>query len=230
MLATVLRTGQVLSLFNAERSEWTLGEVAAALGLPPSTVHALLKTLCAVGLLRRTPSRGYALGYKLHVLAADLMATEPALQAARHAAEDLARSWGGVARVLVADPGWGPVEVLRAEGADSDCRLLEAPHRCLATAAASRAGVGEGPWCDVERTRPGWCCTAAVVGASGSVRVVVDLQLGCRPRWRPPVDSPSAVAGLGPRPWWPSPGAGAVSWPGSGRPRYAGGGRAFPGT
>jgi DNA-binding IclR family transcriptional regulator len=177
MLATVLRTGQVLSLFNAERSEWTLGEVAAALGLPPSTVHALLKTLCAVGLLRRTPSRGYALGYKLHLLAADLMATEPALQAARRAAEDLARSWGGVARVLVADPGWGPVEVLRAEGADSDCRLLEAPHRCLATAAASRAGVGEGPWCDVERTRPGWCCTAAVVGASGSVRLVVDLCL-----------------------------------------------------
>jgi DNA-binding IclR family transcriptional regulator len=181
MLATVLRTGRVLCLFSAERSECALGEVAEALGLPASTVHALLKTLCAAGLLRKTPSRRYALGHKLHVLAADLVATEPALQAARRAAEELARTWGGVARVLVAGPGWGPVEVLRAEGVDGDCRQPDSPHRCLATAAAIRAGAGEGPWCDVERTRPGWCCTAAVVAASGSARLVVDL---CLPRSR----------------------------------------------
>ena len=112
MLLTVLRTGAVLSLFDAAHPERTLSEVAEALGLPRSTVHALLKTLCAAGLLRRTPSRRYALGTRLHALSAELLATEPVLAKAGRLVEDLASTWGGVARLLAVDPAWGPVEVL----------------------------------------------------------------------------------------------------------------------
>lgn len=177
MLATVLRTGQVLSLFGPQRPECTLTEVAEALGLPRSTVHALLKTLCAVGLLRRTPSRRYALGPKLHALAVPLAATDPAVRAAQGAAEELARRWGGVARVLVAGFGWAPAEVFRAEGAEASLRAGAPPHRCFAVAAAAKARAGDGPWCDVERTRPGCCCVAVCAADCDAARLVVDLCL-----------------------------------------------------
>ncbi len=177
MLLTVLRAGAVLGLFDAAHPERTLSEVAEALRLPRSTVHALLKTLCAAGLLRRTPSRRYALGTRLHALSAELLATEPALASVRTAVEDLAGTWGGAARLVAVDPAWGPVEVLRAEGADSDRRVGVAPHRCRAVADAVAAGEGtQGCWLDVEVTQPGWCCVAAAVrGTSGAL--VVDLTL-----------------------------------------------------
>jgi DNA-binding IclR family transcriptional regulator len=177
MLSTVLRTGQVLALFDAGHPERTLGEVAEALRLPRSTVHALLKTLCATGLLRRTPSRRYALGPRLCSLSARLAAAEPALAAAQRAVEELARSWGGLARVLVLDPVWGSVEVARASAPHAD-PADEGTHRCQAVVDAVAArGVPEGGcWCDLELHRPGWCCLAAAVRGSAGV-LVLDLSL-----------------------------------------------------
>ncbi|MDR7414271.1 MAG: helix-turn-helix domain-containing protein [Armatimonadota bacterium] len=177
MLLTVLRAGAVLSLFDAAHPERTLSEVAEALELPRSTVHALLKTLCAAGLLRRTPSRRYALGTRLHALSAELLATEPGLANAGKLVEDLAATWGGVARLLAVDPAWGLVEVPRAEAADADRRVRVTPHRCQAVADAVAAGEGaQGCWTDVEVTQPGWCCVAAVLrGTSGAL--VLELTL-----------------------------------------------------
>ncbi len=170
MLTTVLRTGAVLALFDSAHPERSVTEVARELALPRSTVHALLSALCAAGLLRKTPARRYALGWQFPVLAGWLAATEPALAVACKAAEELAGTWGGAARVVVRDPAWGPVELLRAGGKGS----AHAPsHRCQAARQALAAGEAAFG-CDLEVTRPGWCCLAAVVRGTGGA-LAVDL-------------------------------------------------------
>jgi len=181
MLATVLRTGQVLALFDPGHPERSLSEVAEALGAPRSTVHALLKTLCRAGLLRRTASRRYALGPRLYDLAADLFAGEPALRRVWHGVEELARTWGGVARVVVGDAAWGPVEVVRAEAHRGREGSGGWPHRCQAVLGALSSGreAATGCWCDLELSRPGWCCVAAVVrGSCGAVALDLCLPAG----------------------------------------------------
>ncbi|WP_326837562.1 IclR family transcriptional regulator [Amycolatopsis rhabdoformis] len=67
-LKTVERIGPLLDLFTADRQEWELGEIAAALGIPRSTAHGLLRSLVSTGLLA-TPARGrYQLGTKIAAL------------------------------------------------------------------------------------------------------------------------------------------------------------------
>ncbi|WP_415831238.1 helix-turn-helix domain-containing protein, partial [Deinococcus frigens] len=47
--ATVEAAVRVLELFDADRSEWTLSELARHLGQPTSTVHEQLLTLAGSG-------------------------------------------------------------------------------------------------------------------------------------------------------------------------------------
>lgn len=56
---------RVLDAFDALRPFLTLGEIAAAAGLPASTAHRIVGELTAEGLLERMPDRTYRLGVRL---------------------------------------------------------------------------------------------------------------------------------------------------------------------
>ncbi|MFD6894655.1 IclR family transcriptional regulator [Rhodococcus sp. NPDC060086] len=73
MLSTVARTGSVLNLFTIDKPEWGVREAADYLGLPKSNTHELMASLSRIGLLRRTPSGRYRLGWRLLTISADLL-------------------------------------------------------------------------------------------------------------------------------------------------------------
>ncbi|UZJ25855.1 IclR family transcriptional regulator [Rhodococcus antarcticus] len=62
---SVDRAFTLLELLADAGGRATLGELAAASGLPAPTIHRLLRTLVAGGHLRQEPSRAYALGPRL---------------------------------------------------------------------------------------------------------------------------------------------------------------------
>ena len=59
----------LLELIAAHRSAMSLSELASASGLAPATLHRLARTLVDLGYLRQEPSRRYALGPRLFLLA-----------------------------------------------------------------------------------------------------------------------------------------------------------------
>ena len=59
----------LLELVAAHRGAMSLSELATASGLPPPTLHRLARTLVDLGYLRQEPSRRYALGPRLFLLA-----------------------------------------------------------------------------------------------------------------------------------------------------------------
>jgi IclR family acetate operon transcriptional repressor len=62
---SVERVIDLLELLAGEPGEVPLARLAAASGLPPSTVHRLMSTLVARGYARRLPSRAFVLGPRL---------------------------------------------------------------------------------------------------------------------------------------------------------------------
>lgn len=72
VLSTVANATAVLDLFTTEAPEHGVSDVARALRMPKSRAHALLTSLAAGGLLRRTEDRRYRLGWRIldmhHVL------------------------------------------------------------------------------------------------------------------------------------------------------------------
>jgi IclR family acetate operon transcriptional repressor len=59
----------LLELVAAHREAMSISALAAASGLPPATLHRLARTLVDLGYLRQEPSRRYALGPRLFLLA-----------------------------------------------------------------------------------------------------------------------------------------------------------------
>src|ERR1700712_253314 len=59
----------LLELVAAQRDAMSLSELAGASGLAPATLHRLARTLVDLGYLRQEPSRRYALGPRLFLLA-----------------------------------------------------------------------------------------------------------------------------------------------------------------
>jgi IclR family acetate operon transcriptional repressor len=59
----------LLELIAAHREAMSISELAAASGLAPATLHRLARTLVDLGYLRQEPSRRYALGPRLFLLA-----------------------------------------------------------------------------------------------------------------------------------------------------------------
>jgi IclR family transcriptional regulator, acetate operon repressor len=59
----------LLELVAAHRGAMSLSEIATASGLAPATLHRLARTLVDLGYLRQEPSRRYALGPRLFLLA-----------------------------------------------------------------------------------------------------------------------------------------------------------------
>jgi DNA-binding IclR family transcriptional regulator len=65
MLLTIDSAGRVLDLFTPSVHERGVTEVALELGVSKSKAHALLASLAHVGLLRRTPTGRYRLGWRV---------------------------------------------------------------------------------------------------------------------------------------------------------------------
>jgi IclR family acetate operon transcriptional repressor len=59
----------LLEVIAANRGAMSLSELATTSGLPPPTLHRLARTLVDLGYLRQEPSRRYALGPRLFLLA-----------------------------------------------------------------------------------------------------------------------------------------------------------------
>ena len=59
----------LLEVIAAHRGAMSLSELATSSGLPPPTLHRLARTLVDLGYLRQEPSRRYALGPRLFLLA-----------------------------------------------------------------------------------------------------------------------------------------------------------------
>ena len=120
MLQTVQKAAQVLRLFTPRQPEWGVTEVAAALAIPKSGAHALLRTLAAEGLLQRTPNGRYRLGWSLFELSQTLLDSSALLRAARPVMERLVAGWGETAHLAVLVDG----QVLYVEKLQGD-RALE---------------------------------------------------------------------------------------------------------
>lgn len=75
MLQTISKAGQILNLFTVERPEWGVSEIAQVLGLPKSSASVLVSTLAEQGLLHRTRTRRYRLGWRVLSLSRVLLET-----------------------------------------------------------------------------------------------------------------------------------------------------------
>lgn len=75
---TVARTLELIQFFGGARGEWTLGELAAAANLPPSTLHRLLKLMQADGFVESDErTRRYRPGAELYRIGAMLASRMP---------------------------------------------------------------------------------------------------------------------------------------------------------
>ncbi|UEA61134.1 IclR family transcriptional regulator [Gordonia otitidis] len=64
-LQTVQKIGPVLDLFTVARPEWGVSEVAAEVGVPRSSAHALLASLVDIGLLQCRARGRYRIGWRV---------------------------------------------------------------------------------------------------------------------------------------------------------------------
>lgn len=151
MLSTVQRVGQVLELFGMDHPERSVSEVASLLGVPKSTAHALLRTMCEIGLLRRTADRRYRLGSRILALSSTLLATTQYRVEARPVMEELVSRFGETVhlatmegdRVLYVDKLQGT----RAVQVSVTGVGVELPAHC---SAVGKALLAARPWTEVE--------------------------------------------------------------------------------
>lgn len=74
-LQTVQKIGPVLDLFTVRRPEWGVTEVAAEIGVPRSSAHALLASLVDIGLLQCRSRGRYRIGWRVVELNQTLQGT-----------------------------------------------------------------------------------------------------------------------------------------------------------
>lgn len=102
-LQTVRKLGPVLDLFSADQHTWGVTEVAEALAMPRSSVHALLTSLVDVGLLQTRGRGRYTLGWRVLELAEVLRSRTDLRSLAAPVLEDLVRAHGETAHLAVID-------------------------------------------------------------------------------------------------------------------------------
>lgn len=103
MLNTILKAGQVLSLFSREHPEWGIREVAETLGIAKSSAHDMMSSLAAIGLLSLTDDRRYRLGWKLVELSEALLATTELRSAARSVMQQLVDTYQETLHLAILD-------------------------------------------------------------------------------------------------------------------------------
>jgi DNA-binding IclR family transcriptional regulator len=103
MLHTIEKAGEVLALFDRERTEWGVREAAEALGLAKSSAHDLLTSLAQVGLLGKTGEGRYRLGWRLVTMSETLLATTELRCEARPILEELAGEYQETIHLAILD-------------------------------------------------------------------------------------------------------------------------------
>lgn len=105
MLLTIDCAGQVLALFTKDHPERGVTEVALALGVSKSKAHALLASLAAVGLLRRTQHGRYRVGWRVLSLNRVLAETTDFHRYSRPVLQKLGEHCGEMVHLGVLDDG-----------------------------------------------------------------------------------------------------------------------------
>lgn len=151
MLGTVRKVARVLDLFSAERPEWGVTEVARALGIPKSTAHALLDTMCRIGLLRKTPHCRYRLGWRVLALHRVLMETTEFRAEAVPVMQGLVARYGETVHLAALDDG----QVVYVEKLEGTRAVRVAVSRVGARLPAHCSAVGKvllafRPWEEVQ--------------------------------------------------------------------------------
>lgn len=103
MLSTIRKSGWVLELFDVQHPERGVSEVAASLHIPKSSAHELLSTMADMGLLRRTATGRYRLGWKILGLSHVLVSSTELLAEARPVMDELVRRYGENVHLAVLD-------------------------------------------------------------------------------------------------------------------------------
>jgi len=125
----------LLTLVAAGPAQFLLSELAERAGLPPSSVHRLLKVMQRWGLVERGEGQSYRLGRELHRLASQLVAGFDLVRSARPCLEELVAQWHETAVLCVYSP------TLRA-GVIAD--VVVTPH--LLRFSVDRGGQVSLPW------------------------------------------------------------------------------------
>ncbi len=105
MLQTVQKAAEVLNLFSIERPEWGVSELAKALAFPKSSASALVSTMAEQGLLRRTSSGRYKLGWRVVALSQVLLSTTDFHIEARPVMEALIARFGETVHLATLEGG-----------------------------------------------------------------------------------------------------------------------------
>ena len=147
MLQTIEKASEVLALFDRERPEWGVREVAEGLGLAKSSAHDLLTSLEQVGLLGKNGEGRYRLGWRLVMLSETLLATTELRREARPILDELAGRYLVRRQIIVDDTDLGDYpEEDRHYGPSGQVPSLrrEVPHPKSGGVASGRVAFGGG--------------------------------------------------------------------------------------
>lgn len=100
-LQTVQKIGPVLDLFTVARPEWGVSEVAAAVGVPRSSAHALLASLVDIGLLQCRARGRYRIGWRVVELNQTLQGTVDVKSCAAPILQSLSEKYGETSHLAV---------------------------------------------------------------------------------------------------------------------------------
>lgn len=104
-LQTVQKAGQALGLFSSARPEWGVSEMARVLELPKSSVSELLTSLADTGLLRRTDSGRYRIGWRLFELSQGMLESTDFRTEANPVMTALVERFGATSHLAIIEEG-----------------------------------------------------------------------------------------------------------------------------
>lgn len=132
MLGTIAKSGRVLALFTPRRPEWGVTEVARSLEMPKSGAHSQLSALTQIGVLRRTATSRYRLGWRLISLSHTVLETAGFRRQARQELTQIVAHAGKACSAWLAVRDGGEViSVDQAGGSESRAGFLTTAGRRL---------------------------------------------------------------------------------------------------
>ena len=132
VLGTIAKSGRVLALFTPRHPEWGVTEVARSLQMPKSGAHSQLSALTQIGVLRRTATSRYRLGWWLISLSHTLLETSGfRRQAHRELAQLVAHTGKACSAWIAVRDGGEVISIDQAGGSESQARFLTAAGRRL---------------------------------------------------------------------------------------------------
>jgi DNA-binding IclR family transcriptional regulator len=133
------KVGSLLNLFSFAQPEWGVREVAETLKLPRSTMGDLMLSLAEQGLLSKTTTGRYRLGWRLFELSQVLVEHTDFCIEARRTMHDLVERWGETTHLAVLDG----TQVLFVEKLQASPAIEIILSRVGARLSAHEVGVGK---------------------------------------------------------------------------------------